>query len=67
MVMCGLIHASILKMGRAYVTEEEEAEFIHRCRDFALRRARTLTAVSHSPSSVSKTLRDRRREAQVSV
>lgn len=37
MVMCGLIHASILKMGRAFVTEEEEAEFIHRCREFALR------------------------------
>ncbi|CAL5229850.1 g13259 [Coccomyxa viridis] len=37
MTMCGLIHASILKMGRSYVTEEEEAEFIHHCRDFALR------------------------------
>ncbi len=40
MTMCGLIHASILKMGRTYVTEEEEAEFIHHCRDFALRQAR---------------------------
>lgn len=37
MTMCGLIHASILKMGRSYVTEEEEAEFMHHCRDFALR------------------------------
>ncbi|EIE21155.1 hypothetical protein COCSUDRAFT_17677, partial [Coccomyxa subellipsoidea C-169] len=37
MTACGLIHASILKMGRSYVTEEEEAEFIHQCRDFALR------------------------------
>ncbi|CAK0784312.1 hypothetical protein CVIRNUC_007516 [Coccomyxa viridis] len=37
MTMCGLIHASILKMGRSYVTEEEEAEFIHHCRAFALR------------------------------
>ncbi len=37
MTACGLIHASILKMGRSYVTEEEEAEFIHHCRDFALR------------------------------
>ncbi len=37
MTMCGLIHASILKMGRSYVTEEEEAEFIHHCRNFALR------------------------------
>ena len=39
MTMCGLIHASILKMGRSYVTEEEEAEFIHHCRAFALRQA----------------------------
>ena len=39
MTMCGLIHASILKMGRTYVTEEEEAEFIHHCRTFALRQA----------------------------
>jgi hypothetical protein len=36
MMMCGLIHASILKSGRAYVTEEEEADYIFRCREFAL-------------------------------
>ena len=45
MTMCGLIHASILKMGRSYVTEEEEAEFIHHCRDFALRQGLPL----HTP------------------
>ena len=48
MTMCGLIHASILKMGRSYVTEEEEAEFIHHCRDFALRHAHPYTLLSAS-------------------
>ena len=28
MVMCGLMHASILTMGRTYVAEEEEAESV---------------------------------------
>jgi calcium release-activated calcium channel protein 1 len=46
MTACGLIHASILKMGRSYVTEEEEAEFIHHCRDFALRWVPSKTILS---------------------
>ena len=37
MVMCSLIHASILKAGRAYVSLQEEADFMTRARDFALR------------------------------
>ncbi len=49
MTMCGLIHASILKMGRSYVTEEEEAEFIHHCRDFALRQA-CLSTLKSAPA-----------------
>lgn len=35
MVICALIHASILKIGRSYVSSQEEAEFIARARAFA--------------------------------
>ncbi|KAK9840263.1 hypothetical protein WJX74_006466 [Apatococcus lobatus] len=37
MMICGLIHASIMKTGHDYVSEEQEAEFMASCRDFALR------------------------------
>ena len=37
MVMCSLIHASILKTGRAYVSAEEEADFMARANEFAAR------------------------------
>ncbi|PRW59460.1 Calcium release-activated calcium channel isoform A [Chlorella sorokiniana] len=35
MVLCSLIHASILKSGRQYVSSQEEAEFMARARQFA--------------------------------
>ncbi len=37
MMACSLIHSSILKTGRAYVSTEDEADFIMRARTFALR------------------------------
>ncbi|KAK9864777.1 hypothetical protein WJX84_005167 [Apatococcus fuscideae] len=37
MMICGLIHASIMKVGHDYVSEEQEAEFMASCREFALR------------------------------
>ena len=37
MMICGLIHASIMKTGHDYVSEEQEAEFMAACRDFALK------------------------------
>lgn len=36
MSLCGLIHAAVMKMGKMYVSESEEAEFMRRCRAFAL-------------------------------
>lgn len=35
MVTCSLMHASILKTGKRYVSEEDEADFIFRCRQYA--------------------------------
>lgn len=35
MVLCSLIHASILKSGRQYVSSQEEADFMARARQFA--------------------------------
>lgn len=35
MVLCSLIHASILKIGRSYVSSQEEAEFMARARQWA--------------------------------
>ncbi|KAI7840230.1 hypothetical protein COHA_006012 [Chlorella ohadii] len=35
MVLCSLIHASILKSGRQYVSSQEEADFMARARHFA--------------------------------
>lgn len=35
MVICSLIHASILKIGRSYVSSQEEADFMARARQFA--------------------------------
>lgn len=35
MVTCSFMHASILKTGKRYVSEVDEANFIFRCRDFA--------------------------------
>ena len=35
MVTCSFMHASILKTGKRYVSEVDEASFIFRCRDFA--------------------------------
>jgi calcium release-activated calcium channel protein 1 len=35
MVICSLIHASILRIGRSYVSPSEEAEFMARARQFA--------------------------------
>ena len=37
MMMCALIHASILKSGPEYVSDAEEADFMSRCRQFAIR------------------------------
>jgi hypothetical protein len=37
MVICSLIHASILKIGRSYVSSTEEADFMARARQFAAR------------------------------
>lgn len=37
MVLCSLIHASILKSGRQYLSSQEEAEFMARARQFALK------------------------------
>jgi hypothetical protein len=37
MVICTLIHASILKTGRSYVSSQEEADFMARARQFAAR------------------------------
>ena len=37
MMMCALIHASILKSGPEYVSDAEEADFMSRCRQFAHR------------------------------
>ena len=42
MSTCGLIHAALMKTGKMYVAESEEAEFMKRCREFALQ------CVSHS-------------------
>ena len=36
MSLCGLIHAAVMKTGKMYVAESEEAEFMKRCREFAL-------------------------------
>ncbi|CAL8469232.1 g8773 [Coccomyxa elongata] len=36
MSLCGLIHAAVMKTGKMYVAEAEEAEFMRRCRAFAL-------------------------------
>ena len=35
MVTTSLMHASILKTGKNFVSEEDEADFIFRCRQFA--------------------------------
>lgn len=37
MVICTLIHASILKTGRSYISSQEEADFMARARQFAAR------------------------------
>lgn len=37
MVICSLIHASILHIGRSYVSSPEEADFMARARAFAAR------------------------------
>ena len=37
MSVCGLIHAAVMKTGKLYVAESEEAEFMRLCRQFALR------------------------------
>ena len=37
MSTCGLIHAAVMKTGKMYVAEGEEAEFMRACRRFALR------------------------------
>ena len=34
MVICSLIHASVLKTGRSYVSVQEEADFMARARLF---------------------------------
>lgn len=36
MSLCGLVHAAVLKTAKLYVDESEEAEYMRRCRDFAL-------------------------------
>ena len=36
MSVCGLVHAAIMKTGKLYVAEAEEAEFLGRARRFAL-------------------------------
>ena len=36
MSTCGLVHAALMKTGKMYVAESEEAEFMKRCREFAL-------------------------------
>lgn len=36
MSTCGLIHAALMKTGKMYVAESEEAEFMKRCHEFAL-------------------------------
>ena len=36
MSVCGLVHAAIMKTGKLYVAEAEEAEFLRRARHFAL-------------------------------
>lgn len=35
MVLCELMHASILKIGRSYVSSQEEADFMAHARAFA--------------------------------
>lgn len=35
MMLCSLIHASILKIGRTYVSSQEEADFMARARHWA--------------------------------
>ena len=35
MVICTLMLASIFKNGQNYMSEEEEAEFMDKCRNFA--------------------------------
>jgi hypothetical protein len=37
MSVCGLIHAAVMKTGKLYVAESEEAEFMRLARQFALR------------------------------
>ena len=37
MVICSLIHASILRIGRSYVSSVEEADFMARARAFGAR------------------------------
>lgn len=36
MSLCGLIHAAVMKTGKMYIAKAEEAEFMRRCRAFAL-------------------------------
>ena len=36
MVLCSFMLCSILRNGKTYVSEEEEAEYLYRCRQFAL-------------------------------
>lgn len=47
MSVCGLVHAAVMKTGKLYVAEAEEAEFLRRARRFALQCAplQTLTPV----------------------
>ena len=51
MSTCGLIHAALMKTGKLYVAESEEAEFMKRCREFALQ-----CASAHPPSSAVATI-----------
>lgn len=36
MMTCSFMHASILKTGKLFVSEEDEANFIFKCREFAI-------------------------------